>query len=111
VDVQNALGSSIMQALPSLAPFVPGQPGRYKVTVEISLPPLIPGTFWLMFWIGPHNSETYDEIPGALSFDVFDSPTPGRTFPHTVEHGYIVPPSICRLESQLNTDALETARS
>jgi ABC-type polysaccharide/polyol phosphate transport system ATPase subunit len=111
VDVQNALGSSIMQALPSLAPFLPGQPGRYKVTVEISLPPLIPGTFWLMFWIGPHNNETYDEIPGALSFDVFDSPTPGRTFPHTVEHGYIVPPSACKLESQSDAGILETARS
>jgi lipopolysaccharide transport system ATP-binding protein len=111
VDVQNAFGSSIMQALPSLSPFVPGQPGEYKVTVEISLPPLIPGTFWLTFWIGPYNNETYDEIAGALSFDVFDSPTPGRTFPHTVDHGYIVPSSACKLESQSDTGALETARS
>jgi lipopolysaccharide transport system ATP-binding protein len=110
VDVQNALGSSIMQALPSLSPFVPGQPGRYKVTAVVSLPPLIPGTYWLVFWIGPHNNETYDEISGALSFDVFDSPTPGRTFPHTADHGYIVPPSTFELESQSNISTLETVR-
>jgi lipopolysaccharide transport system ATP-binding protein len=95
VDIQDALGASIMQALPSLSPLVPGEPGRYTATAEIMLPPLIPATYWVTFWMGPHNTVTYDTVSGALSFDVIDSPTPGRTFPHSADHGYIVPPSRC----------------
>jgi lipopolysaccharide transport system ATP-binding protein len=99
VDVLDSTGTAIMQALPTLTPFIPGEPGRYTATVDVMLPPLVPGTYWLTFWMGPHNTETYDMIPSALSFDVLDSPTLGRTYPHTPDHGSIVPPSTYKLVS------------
>ena len=99
IDVLDPTGTAIMQALPTLTPFVPGEPGKYTVSVDIMLPPLVPGTYWLTFWMGPHNTETYDVIRSALSFDVLDSPTSGRTYPHTPDHGSIVPPSAYKLVS------------
>jgi lipopolysaccharide transport system ATP-binding protein len=105
VDIEDAASVALMQALPSLSPFVPAERGRYRVNLEISLPPLIPGTYWLTFWLGPHNTETYDLVRGAVSFDIVESPTPGRTFPHTTNHGYIVPRSEYELVQCL--DALE----
>jgi lipopolysaccharide transport system ATP-binding protein len=107
VDVLDPAGSAIMQALPTITPFVPGEPGRYTVTVDIMIPPLVPGTYGLTFWMGPHYTETYDMIRGALSFDVLDSPTPGRTFPHFPDHGRIVPPSVYELVK--HEDMLELA--
>jgi lipopolysaccharide transport system ATP-binding protein len=107
VDVLDATGTAIMQALPTITPFVPGEPGRYTVTVDIMVPPLVPGTYWLTFWMGPHNNETYDMIRSAVSFDVLDSPTPGRIYPHTPDHGRIVPPSTYSLVTHDN--ALELA--
>jgi lipopolysaccharide transport system ATP-binding protein len=97
IEIQDARGNSIIETVPSLSAFVPGKPGQYQITVDISLPLLIPGTYWVSFWLGPHGSETYDSLYGALSFDVLDSPTPGRTFPHNPEHGYVVAQSQYRL--------------
>jgi lipopolysaccharide transport system ATP-binding protein len=99
IDIQDAFGSSIMQAVPSASPFLPGACGDHKVTVEIFSPPLVPGTYWMTFWMGPHHTEKFDVIRNAISFDILKSPTQGRTFPHTPDHGYIVPPSRFRLET------------
>jgi len=98
LDITDVLGNSIMQALPAASPFVPGERGRYKLFLDVVLPPLIPATYWLTFWMGPHNNETSDEVRSELCFDITESPTPGRTFPHTVDHGYIVPISRYRIE-------------
>lgn len=90
-DISDVLGVPLMQALPSLVPFpVPG-PGRSRFRFDLELPPLVPGVYKLSAWVGPHNTETYDFVPEAVSFEVKNSPTPGRTFPHTPEHGFIVP--------------------
>ena len=97
VDITDAFGTAIMQADPSSTPFVPGAPGDYEFSMEIFLPALIPGTYWLSFWIGPNNTETYDFISNGLAFEVNTSPIPGRTFPHTVDHGYVVAQSKCIL--------------
>ena len=97
VDITDAFGTAIMQADPASTPFVPGAPGDYEFSMEIFLPALIPGTYWLSFWMGPHNSETYDFISNGVAFEVNASPTPGRTFPHTVDHGYVVARSKCIL--------------
>ncbi len=86
-----------MQAIPHDWPFVPNMPGLYEYRIEISLPPLIPGIYSLSFWIGPHYTQTYDLVQNALAFEVFESPTGGRTFPHSPHHGHIVPPSRCEL--------------
>jgi lipopolysaccharide transport system ATP-binding protein len=97
VDITDAFGTSIMQADPTSMPFVPGEPGDYEFSMEISLPALIPGTYWLSYWIGPNNMETYDFVPNALAFEVNTSPIPGRTFPHKADHGYVVAQSKCVL--------------
>jgi lipopolysaccharide transport system ATP-binding protein len=96
VDVADVNSFRIMQAYPSLAPFIGGAPGTYNVEVIIELPPLIPGKYSLDFWIGPHNTESYDFVREAIKFEIVDSPTPGRTFPHTRDHGSIVPNSKAR---------------
>ena len=96
-DISDSTGTVIMQALPHAAPFIPGAPGSYDLVLEISLPPLIPGAYWLSFWLGPHNTETYDFVQKAVSFEVVENPTPGRMFPHTADHGYIVPKSRCKV--------------
>ena len=55
VDITDAFGTAIMQADPSSTPFVPGTPGDYEFSMEIFLPALIPGTYWLSFRMGPNN--------------------------------------------------------
>jgi lipopolysaccharide transport system ATP-binding protein len=91
VDVADSNCFSMMQALPNVEPFIGGAPGKYHVDIAIDLPPLIPGIYSLDFWIGPHNTETFDVIRNAIRFQIVDSPTRGRTFPHTRDHGSIVP--------------------
>jgi hypothetical protein len=33
------------------------------------------------------------QLPQCVTFEVNHSPTPGRSFPHTTDHGYVVPVS------------------
>ena len=93
VDVTDNHSLSIMQAVPHVEPFIGGSPGTYSVDLTIDLPPLVPGNYGLDFWIGPHNTETFDWIREAIRFEILESPTQGRTFPHHRDHGWIVPAS------------------
>jgi lipopolysaccharide transport system ATP-binding protein len=93
IDILNSLGTGVMQALPTVAPFLTAENDRHIVHVTIDLPPLIPGHYLLTLWVGPHFSETYNSVERALGFDVEQSPTCGRTFDHSPDHGYIVPES------------------
>lgn len=103
VDISGAIGTRIMQALPSVTPFLPNVPGYHELALEIALPPLIPGTYFATFWMGPHNNINYDMMENAIAFEVLASPAPGRTFPHTPDHGYVVPFSNCVLRTgQIN---------
>lgn len=93
VDIKDSLGLTLMQALPSLRPCILSG-SAYKL--DISLPPLVPGRYAADFWLGPHNTDTVDFVRDAISFEVRDSPSVGRVFPHTRDHGAIVPQSqIC----------------
>jgi lipopolysaccharide transport system ATP-binding protein len=92
-DITDALGVALMQALPALEGFVHPQAGGQSFQVLVDLPPLIPGQYWVTPWVGSHNTETFDTIHQCAAFEVSHSPTPGRSFPHTVNHGYIVPSS------------------
>jgi lipopolysaccharide transport system ATP-binding protein len=94
VDILDAYGLVLMQALPCLDPFIPCTPEVKKYALDIKLPGLIPGRYALSFWVGSHNTETLDAVQEALAFEVVDSPTPGRSFPHSRSHGAIVPASI-----------------
>jgi lipopolysaccharide transport system ATP-binding protein len=93
LDIADGIGATIMQALPRVEPFAASGSNNCRFQVVVDLPPLIPGQYSVTAWIGPHNTETFDYIPGAVSFSVSDSPSLGRTYPHTVNHGYVVPPS------------------
>ncbi len=107
VDIRDQTFSVIMQAVPNPSPFVFGHCGTINVVVEVSLPPLIPGVYTTDFWIGYHYTETADYIPYALSFQVMQSPSAGRTYPHTIDHGSIVCLAdvlSCCYESESETD-------
>jgi ABC-type polysaccharide/polyol phosphate transport system ATPase subunit len=95
VDISDSMGTTIMQALPHASAFISAAPGIYELLLNIFLPPLVPGTYWMSFWLGPHNTVTYDFVQNAISFEVMDNPTVGRTFPHSIDHGHIVPTSSC----------------
>jgi lipopolysaccharide transport system ATP-binding protein len=97
VDILDANLAVIMQALPTYEPFIGGTSEQSLVELSINLPPLVPGTYGLSFWVGPHNNETYDYIPQAISVQIVDSPSAGRTFPFHPDHGSIVPASKVRI--------------
>jgi len=92
-DITDGSGVPLMQAMPALEGFVQPQQGGQSFRVQVDLPPLIPGQYWVTTWVGSHNTETLDVVHQCVAFEVSASPTVGRTFPHTTDHGYIVPPS------------------
>ena len=92
-DITDASGVAQMQALPVLEGFVYPQRRTQSFRVLVDLPPLIPGQYWISPWVGTHNTETLDVVHQCVAFEVNQSPAIGRTFPHTSDHGYIVPHS------------------
>jgi lipopolysaccharide transport system ATP-binding protein len=96
VDILASSRAPLMQALPQLDGFLTDAKQQHVVNLTIRLPPLIPGQYLATVWVGSHNTETLDEVREAVCFEVSESPTPGRSFPHTNNHGYIVPPSSAR---------------
>jgi hypothetical protein len=91
--VDRCLEKQFLSLLVLRSGFVQPQAGRQSFTVLVDLPPLIPGRYWVTPWVGSHNTETFDMIHQCAAFEVNQSPTLGRSFPHAVVHGYIVPPS------------------
>jgi lipopolysaccharide transport system ATP-binding protein len=92
-DIKNGFGTTIMQAIPSIEPFINNDSIDKRLNFEISLTGLIPDRYSISVWLGPHNTETYDYQDEILSFEVLTTPTEGRTFPHSLERGFIVPNS------------------
>ncbi len=97
VDILDTTGTGLMQALPKIEGFLSDTKPQHLVKVAIYLPPLIPGQYLATVWVGSHNTETIDEVKEAIMFEVYTSPTLGRTFSHNIEHGYIVPNSTVEL--------------
>jgi len=91
VNIHNPIGDSIMQAIPCLDSFLCYDTELRIVEVKINLPPLVPDTYSLSLWLGSHFSETLVHLQSCLAFTVETSPTPGRSFPHTADQGFIVP--------------------
>jgi lipopolysaccharide transport system ATP-binding protein len=92
---------AIMQVEPRSEPFIGGAPGSHWLDLSIELPALVPGVYYLDFWIGTHNTETCDYIRDALSIEIIDSPNPKRRFPYTQDHGFIVPSSTAQVRDVL----------
>ena len=98
-DIYDPTSTCVMQALPTLEPFIPESPDGYRTRLSIKLPPLVPGLYSVTLWVGSHNTNTFDEIPQAVAFEIVDSPTAGRSFPHSRDHGFMVPEStVAQLE-------------
>jgi lipopolysaccharide transport system ATP-binding protein len=90
-DISDALGTVLMQALPCVEPFISTNGSERRFCFAVELPPLIPGQYFVTAWIGPHHTETYDNCSEYLTFEIADTPTAGRTFPHSPEHGFLAP--------------------
>jgi hypothetical protein len=95
VDICDCSLTPIMQAMPLAKPFIDGKDRSLHLILEIDLPALIPGIYALDFWIGAHYLKTMDYVKNVATFEVAESPTEGRNFPHTRDHGFLVPSSRC----------------
>src|SRR5690606_17007005 len=90
-DIINSRGSGVMQAIPQLSPFIQYSKEPQIFECKIILQGLVPDNYHITAWMGSHNSNTYDIQKEVVNFEVIDSPTIGRTYPHTPDHGAIVP--------------------
>ncbi|HVC83363.1 MAG TPA: ABC transporter ATP-binding protein [Chloroflexota bacterium] len=91
IDILDAVGAVVMQALPTVEGFITDTQSRHGIRLTIQLPPLIPGRYLVTVWVGSHQTKTYDEVRESVAFEIQQSPTENRTYPHTSRHGYIVP--------------------
>ncbi len=98
VEVCDVLGVAIFQAIPDGSPFMEFRDGRYEAILEIDLPPLVPGRYSANLWIGSHYYETIDHVKNTVTVAIDESPVPDRTFPHSYDNGFLVPPSRCELK-------------
>jgi len=92
-DVTNSMGITIFQAIPKLNPFINFSFETRKYVTEIELPPLIPDHYKVSAWLGSHNTETFCWDKEVAGFEVINSPSVGRNFPHSHHNGFLVPPS------------------
>lgn len=94
LDIKNSIGNPILQAIPTLSNFIKfnGKVQSYKIQIELN--GLIPDNYYCSAWMGPHNTETYEFLEDIISFEITNSPTLGRTYPHDAGNGQIVAPSI-----------------
>jgi lipopolysaccharide transport system ATP-binding protein len=91
--ISNRMGQMFGQAIPELNPFISPDGNEKSYECKINLTGIIPDDYIVGAWLGPGLSSNYDYIPEAATFTVFDSPQPGRLYPHSSTHGLFVPPS------------------
>ncbi len=94
IDALSAAGIPVFQSLPTFQGFMESESGQQTAQFKMELPPMIPGIYRLSIYVLSHYTEILDSAPECVSFEILDSPTPGRTFPHTPDHGFIVPKTI-----------------
>jgi lipopolysaccharide transport system ATP-binding protein len=99
LDICDQSSMPLMQAIPRARAFISPTIGRLQLSVEVDLPPLIPGLYIVDFWIGADYSSTTDYIKRAVSFEVTESPPPERYWPYSRDHGFMVPVSRCRVRA------------
>lgn len=104
IDILDLSGTAIMQAIPSMENYLHYKQINHLIKINIQLPPLIPGQYLVSVWVGSHNTETIEWIREATMFDIHDSPVLGRSFPHSKDHGYLVPVSNLLLGTSSSVD-------
>jgi lipopolysaccharide transport system ATP-binding protein len=92
-DVMNSRGITIFQAIPNVKPFIKYSQEDQTIKTEIDLPPLIPDQYKVSVWLGSHNTETICWEKEIVEFEIYESPTKGRNFPHSHHNGFLVPNS------------------
>ena len=93
VDFFDQVGDRMMQATPTMEPFIEYDTNERTMSLEIELPPLIPGHYTVGIWMGTSLNHTLFEVMNAVSFHIVDSPMKNRSRPHDASRGYIVPMS------------------
>jgi lipopolysaccharide transport system ATP-binding protein len=93
VDFFDGVGGWVMQAIPTLTPFFEDESTVRKINVEVELPPLVPGVYYVGVWFGSSLGVTICQIREAVQFTIVQSPTPGRLAPHNKARGHMVPVS------------------
>jgi lipopolysaccharide transport system ATP-binding protein len=93
VDIRSLDGTPVMQAMPEGEPFLAPVSEGHRLRLTIDLLGLIPGQYSTSIWLGSHNESTMDTANEIAMFEVHESPAPGRTYPHTPDHGFLVPTS------------------
>jgi lipopolysaccharide transport system ATP-binding protein len=91
LEICDAVGTVIMQPLPTIDGFITDRKRAHTVRLKVDLPPLIPGHYSVTVWVGSHNTESLDTVVRCVDFQILSSPTRDRTYPHGAEHGHIVP--------------------
>ncbi len=90
-DISNSIGVTILQAIPNLEPFIKYSENVQLIKTVVELPPLIPDAYKVSVWLGYHNTETVSWEKEIVGFEIVDSPSKGRNFPHSHNNGFIVP--------------------
>lgn len=88
--IKSSLGGTIMEAIPSLKPFIQFAGGESSYACEIELTGFIPGTYYIYAWLGASEAESYDWQDNILSFEVSQAPMAERTFPYSARTGFLV---------------------
>ena len=88
--IKNSIGVTLMEAFPSFKQFINFNHKGKIYECNITLNNLIPDTYTLYAWLGASELIMYDWIDDQLGFEIFDSPTPERTFPFSVHAGSMV---------------------
>ncbi|TKC08191.1 ATP-binding cassette domain-containing protein [Pedobacter polaris] len=88
--IKSSLGGTIMEAVPSLQPFIQFNGGETSYSCEIKLTGFIPGTYFIYAWLGASEAENYDWQDNILSFEVTLPPMAERTFPYSARTGFLV---------------------
>lgn len=93
INFYDQAGNRLMQAMPTLVPFIAHASSSQQVTVDVKLPPMIPGEYSLGVWLGSSLGRPIVEVHDAVGFSIVNSPTVNRSSVHDLSHGYIVPES------------------
>ncbi len=93
--ISDVVGSVLMEVLPEFAPFIKLSHSK-KISFVVQLPPLVPGQYWIRAWVGPVG-ESFDNLADCVSFDIHETPTPGRPYPHLSSQGFLALRSTCRV--------------
>lgn len=88
-DIKNSFNLPVLQIFPS-STFIEFRRGVQNFSLTLDLPPLIPDSYYISAWLGPHNTDTLDWQKNIICFEIIESPIEGRSYPHSPNNGLLV---------------------